>query len=129
MRAFEFGTALQVYFEKMDTLYTYGFFPPEAQVYGFAGIVAIAAGIAVGSVNRKRKVQAMKTVDTAVKASNYVDDNGLVLRVCEDAFLRSAVTRTRRVQVQPKGGGGGSSFSGGYHSSGGGSFSGGGRGF
>jgi len=124
----EYADGVLAYFDKLDYLLTNGKFPLSATQITAIAVVSAIIGLVGGLINLGRVSSTMNTVQTAVKAGQYLEPQSMIIRNANDTLTNTHTTKVF-ISSERSGGGGGSSYSGGYHSSSGHSFSGGGRSF
>jgi len=130
MKNLEFSKALNVYLDKMDTLFTYEKFPAELSDFVPVIVFALVFGALVGLINQRSKKRKMVTIAVANDARTYVIEP-FELTASEDEYINTTVVATPRGSHDDHddGHGGGLRFSGGFSTGGGHSFGGGGRSF
>lgn len=121
MKAGSYYDGVMGYLDDVQSTYATGKAPKGFPMQRL--LICLAIGIVAAFISTGAMVSAMKTVNKAAEASNYLVKGSFDLRKSHDIFLYRTVTRTKREKSSSSSGGG--SFS----SSGGGSFSGSGRSF
>ena len=128
MKDLDFRQALNVYLDKMDTLFTYEKFPAEAVDFVAVIVFALVVGVLVGWLNQRAKKRKMVTIMIANDARTYVLEP-FELVGSEDEYVTTTVVATPRGGSDDHDDGGGLGFSGGFSTGGGHTFGGGGRSF
>ncbi len=129
MKSGDYADGVLDYLDNIHYLYEHGRLPAKLSDYDSLFIFGIVASLILGFTYAGSAKSSMKTVRSALGATNYSVPGSFNMSRSDDIYLYTSIIRTPKPKDDDREGGGKSDYSGSFSSSGGGSFSGGGRSF